>query len=120
MLEDTIVLYRSQSLDPDGKVRLNRIVKVYFSNKGKLVISGCDIGTFVEGHIGDSDYEYWIIVQEDELNKVSLLLHVPETDLLPGILNKLKENFGDKSECFELIRGFFDEYGIKYEFGTWR
>lgn len=73
--------------------------------EGKFVISGQDIGDLPEEHFGDSDYEYVVVVPEDQKDKVLLAL-----------MEKLYH--GDTmvvSAFMELLKS----KGIQYEFGSW-
>ena len=53
-----------------GKSYLDAVIR----ENGDLVLSGQDLGEFVEQVWGDWDYEYWVTVNSDD--KDSVLLHL--------------------------------------------
>lgn len=73
--------------------------------EGRFVISGQDIGELPMEHFGDSDYEYWVVVPEDQKDRVLLAL-----------IEKLYSgNSRIVSEFMELMK----LKGIPFEFGSW-
>ncbi len=73
--------------------------------KGNLVLEGYDIGSFVEEHWGDSDYEWWITIKSEDKDRVLLLL--------------LQQVFGDKGKRFSSDAGFREwlkANGVESEF----
>jgi hypothetical protein len=72
--------------------------------EGKFVLSGQDIGELPKERFGDSDYEYWVVVPQDQKDR-----------LLPTLMEKLYSgNSKVVSEFMELMK----LKGISYEFGS--
>ena len=77
-----------------AEVSVNLTAEV--NSEGELVLSGQDLGPFVEKMMGDMDYEYWTTVASDQKQKVLVLL--------------LQDAFNDLLE----LRSWFKSAGIEY------
>jgi hypothetical protein len=80
-------------------------IDVEVDENENVVLSGQDVGKAPKEFWGDSDYEYWIIVNRDQ------------KDLL--LLSLIEKNFGGTHEAFSKFREFLIERGIPYEYGSW-
>lgn len=49
-------------------------IDVEMTQEGNLLFSGQDIGEAPESFFGDSDYEYWLMVEEEQKDRVLLAL----------------------------------------------
>ncbi len=74
-------------------------------DEGRFVISGQDIGDQPEKHFGDSDYEYVVVVPQEEKDRVLLALieklYCGDTKVVSAFMDLMKSK------------------GIRYEFGSW-
>ena len=70
-------------------------------DEGNLVLEGYDTGELVREWWGDSDYEYWLKVADDDKDTVLLWL--------------IKERFKDDSEFKEWL----NSKGIPNQFQSW-
>jgi hypothetical protein len=75
------------------------------NDKGSVVLSGQDLGKAPEEFWGDSDYEYWIIV--DQQQKDHLLLSL------------IKDKFGGNAQAFSNFQDYLINEGIPYDFDSW-
>jgi len=80
-------------------------IDIEIKDTGEVLMSGQDVGKAPEEYWGDSDYEYWLYVSQE--NK----------DLL--LLSLIKKVFGGSSEAFSKFREFLIEYKIPYQFDSW-
>jgi hypothetical protein len=80
-------------------------IDIEIKDTGEVLMSGQDVGKAPEEYWGDSDYEYWLYVSQD--NK----------DLL--LLSLIKKLFGGNSDAFSKFREFLIEYNIPYKFDSW-
>lgn len=80
-------------------------IDVEINNKGNVVLSGQDLGKAPEEFWGDSDYEYMIVVKQEQ------------KDLL--LLSLIEEKFGGNAQAFSNFRDYLIKKGIPYEFGSW-
>ena len=80
-------------------------IDIEIKETGEVLMSGQDVGKAPEEYWGDSDYEYWLYVSQE--NK----------DLL--LLSLIKKMFGGNSEAFSKFREFLIEYKIPYQFDSW-
>ncbi len=77
-----------------------------FNDAGHLIISGQDMGPSVEMFWGDSDYEYYLSISNEDVNKLCLVL--------------LKEGFNSISPLgFSEVRELCKENNINTEFNYW-
>lgn len=76
-------------------------LEVKIDDDGKLVFEGHDLGEIPEKYWGDSDYEYWLIIDEDYKDTILLWL--------------IKERFRNDSEFKEWL----NEKGIPSQFYSW-
>jgi len=98
--------------DSNSKVRLYEsrgetsiFIDVEIKETGEVLMSGQDVGKVPEEYWGDSDYEYWLYVSQDQ------------KDLL--LLSLFKKMFGGSSNAFSKFREFLIEYQIPYQFDSW-
>lgn len=93
-----------------------------------LVIEGYDCGEFVRNFQGDSDYEYWVIVQESEKRK--LLDTLLENGYGRGcwqvwvsddtrLLYAVKARFRGINEVISEIQKYCAEIGVRAEFHSY-
>ena len=71
------------------------------SEKGDLVVDGCDAGELVEEMFGDWDYEYWLTIPEKF--KDTIMLHL------------IKDRFSSVHE----IEKWLDQLEIPSEFSSY-
>ena len=77
-----------------------------FNDAGHLIISGQDMGPSVEMFWGDSDYEYYLGISSEDVNKLCLVL--------------LKEGFNSISPLgFSEVQELCKENNINTEFNYW-
>jgi len=98
--------------DPDIKIT----IETYFNGEW-LIMEGYDIGKRVEEAWGDSDYEYAIGVNQEELKKLYPLMNVPIGDK-DGLLKAIANKFNTKT-CYSEYIDFLDKNGIKAEGFSW-
>jgi hypothetical protein len=108
---DKVVLYAMQN---EG---IKVTIEAYFDEWGNLVIEGYDIGKTVEEFLGDSDYEYTTTVAFAEVEKLYILLNLPEDDRTV-LLNYLKSRFNTNA-CYSELIGFLDKNKIKHGGFSW-
>ena len=80
---------------------------------GELIISGDDLGPYVEEVWGDSDYEYWYHFDRKNTEKLLEVIHGvedPETALL--------HSFSGEGGC-RAMREICKEYEIQYRFDSY-
>lgn len=109
-LMDSIILYNYKTTE------ISVTIEASFKDD-KLIIEGYDIGKRVEECWGDSDYEYSLTIQGNEVVKLYHLLQVKEGDresLLKVVAGKFNTN-----SCFSDFRDFIDRNGIKSEGFSW-
>ncbi|NHJ12924.1 MAG: hypothetical protein EAX95_04570 [Candidatus Thorarchaeota archaeon] len=75
------------------------------NDEGSLVLSGQDVGEAPEKHFGDSDYEYWVVVKEEQKDRVILAL--------------IEKTYGGNSKAVSEFMDLMKSKGIPYEFDTW-
>ena len=80
-------------------------IDVEIDKEGDLVLSGQDLGKVPEEYWGDSDYEYAIVVNQDQMNNL--------------LLSLIKEKFGGNAQAFSNFREYLIKESIPYEFGSW-
>ncbi len=80
-------------------------IDVEIDEKGAIIMSGQDLGKAPQEFWGDSDYEYWITINEEQ--KDTLLLSL------------VHQFFGGTHEAFSKFREFLNERDIPYEFDSW-
>ena len=81
-------------------------IEANFDNSGNLVISGAAIGPSVESFWGDIDYEYFLSVYKQDMEKLFLLL--------------LKESFNSNEALdFTKIKKICEANEIKAVFDYW-
>ena len=73
--------------------------------EGRFVLSGQDIGDLPKEHFGDSDYEYWVVVPQDQKDRVLLAL--------------MKKLYQGDSKVVSAFMELLKSNGIPYEFGSW-
>jgi hypothetical protein len=82
-----------------------------------LVIEGYDIGKTVEEAWGDSDYEYSLTIQPQEVEKLYPLLDVELFDK-QGLLYAIEARFNTNT-CYSEFRSFLDKNNIKAVGFSW-
>ena len=97
---------------PGSRIRLYEergetsiFIDVEINDKGSIVLSGQDLGKVPEEFWGDSDYEYWIVV--DQKQKDNLLLSL------------IKDKFGGNAQAFSNFKDYLIKEGIPYDFDSW-
>lgn len=80
---------------------------------GKLTLSGQDLGGFVEDTFGDSDYEYWYSLNEQDTKKFFELICKTGTPQ-----EALKANFSGIDGCSR-FREYCKNNGIECEFSNY-
>lgn len=80
---------------------------------GRLMISGQDLGRFVEKIWGDSDYEYWYNFSREETDK---LLRAINGKKNPA--KALLREFSGESGCMRMSE-LCEANGIEYEFSSY-
>ena len=73
--------------------------------EGRFVISGQDIGDAPEKQFGDSDYEYVVVVPQDQKDRVLLAL--------------MEKFYGGDTKVVSAFMDLLKSKGIQYEFGSW-
>ncbi len=81
---------------------------------GRLKIEGQDIGKNVENFWGDTDYEYYYTLSENDTSKLHEVLNEISNQNLT-LLEQIKLNFSGTEGCRN-FREFCEEHSIKYEF----
>ena len=71
------------------------------SEKGDLVVDGCDAGELAKEMYGDWDYEYWLTIPEKFKERI--------------MLNLIKDRFSSVHE----IKKWLDQLGIPSEFSSY-
>ena len=107
---ERVTLYHYES--PDIRVT----IEAYFRDEW-LMVEGYDIGSRVEEIWGDSDYEYALGVNPEELQKLYPLLNVEPGDkeaLLQTIAGRYNTNY-----CYSEFMNLLTENGIKAETFSW-
>ena len=81
-------------------------IKATFGEEGHLLISGQDMGPLVEQWWHDDDYEYFLWVTKDDVQKFTLLC--------------LKEGFNKIGKMtFDGLMDICKENNINYKFDSW-
>jgi len=91
-------------------------VEAYFREEW-LMVEGYDIGSRVEEVWGDSDYEYALGVNQEELQKLYPLLNVDQGDK-EALLSAIAERYHTNS-CYSEIMNLLNQNGIKAETFSW-
>ncbi|TFG29462.1 hypothetical protein EU527_15815 [Candidatus Thorarchaeota archaeon] len=73
--------------------------------EGSLIISGQDIGEIPLEHFGDADYEYWVVVPENQKNRLLLVL--------------LKSIYSENTKLVTSFINLLKTHNIQYEFGSY-
>jgi hypothetical protein len=108
---DKVVLYSHKNED------IKVIVEAYFDDLGNLVVEGYDIGKTVEEFLGDSDYEYSSTIAPHEVDKLYLVLGIPQ-GAKKELLTCLQSRFNTNT-CYSELRDFLDQNKIKHEGFSW-
>jgi hypothetical protein len=107
---ERVTLYHFE--DPEIKIT----VEAYFKDEW-LMVEGYDVGEKVEKIWGDSDYEYAVGVNREELKKLYPLLDVPvgnREDLLAAIAARFNTN-----NCYSEFVNLLNANKIKAEAFSW-
>jgi len=75
------------------------------NDKGSVVLSGQDLGKAPEEFWGDSDYEYWIVVEQQHKDHL--------------LLSLIKDKFGGSAQAFSNFQDYLTKEGIPYDFDSW-
>lgn len=100
-MDDSVLRVRIFEYRGDTSV----FIDAEINDQGDLVLSGQDIGKGPEEYFGDSDYEYWAVVKEEQKDRVLIAL--------------LEELFGGNSKAVTAFIQLMKSKGIPYEFDTW-
>jgi hypothetical protein len=107
---ERVTLYHYQ----DTEIKIT--VEAYFKDEW-LMVEGYDVGEKVEKLWGDSDYEYAVGVNREELKKLYPLLNVPVGNR-EGLLAAIAARF-NSSYCYSEYVGLLNQNGIKAEAFSW-
>lgn len=91
---------------------------IYFNEKHQLIFEGYDVGKTVEDLIGDLDYEYFYIIEWDEVKKLMSLLNINSKDKLT-ILKGIKERF-QGNDAYSKFGNFMRAHQIIFQQMIWR
>ncbi len=89
------------------------LMEIYFNEKGQLRFDGQDIGKYVEGVSGSSEYEYFYNIEPAEANKFYEIFMLNDGDHA-GLLGAIKKDFG-VNKAFTLFGEFMLAHNIKHE-----
>jgi len=92
-------------VDVDLDNRNHTRIDVEITDEGLLVLSGQDVGETTEKYWGDEDYEYWLVVQAPDKDRVLLAL-----------IDKL---FRGNPTLVSELKGVLDEEGIPSTFASY-
>ena len=84
---------------------------------GDLIVEGYDIGKVVEECWGDSDYEYSITVEKENVVLLTRALGIHtqnEREILQAIAGRFNGN-----KCFSELGDFLSENNIEYKGFSW-
>ena len=84
---------------------------------GDLVVEGYDIGKTVEEAWGDSDYEYGMTVEKENVGLVAKALGI-DTQAEWDILHAIAERFNG-NKCFSQFGDFLRKNNIEYKGWSW-
>ena len=101
--------------------------------EGNLVLSGCDIGKAPKDWFGDSDYEYWLVVQASDKNRVFSILHglaggeeqfrpaedVSEEERDWRLLALIEKLYRGDLRVVSSFRDLLTANGVRFEFSTY-
>ncbi len=80
-------------------------IDVEIDDNGNVFMSGQDVGEAPKKFWGDSDYEYWTIVKQEQ------------KDLL--LLSLIKDKFGGNAKAVSNFNDYLTKEGIPYEGGSY-
>ena len=100
--------------------------------KGNLLLSGQDIGKAPEAWLGDSDYEYWLVVAASDKERVlSILLgqvaggqqlrpasNASQDEKNWALLTVIAKKYGGDQRVVSALFDLLKANGIRYEFHT--
>ncbi len=109
-----------KTLYEDKREGLHVVITAEERESGALVIAGYDVGEIVKSIRGDSDYEYYLSVNKDEVQK---LMHKISTEQgiapnFPALLDWLAARYDDEY-CFSKIQALLKDVGVEAEFSCW-
>jgi len=92
-------------------------MEMYFTEQGKLVFDGYDIGKSVSEFWGDSDYEYKYTIEQNGVAKLFHLFGLPNSDRAL-LLREIKKRFGE-NDAYSKFGDFLRENDIDFDSFTW-
>ena len=99
---------------------LDVIITAQKSDTGGLIIAGYDVGEVVKSIRGDSDYEYYLSVNKEEVQK--LISKISTRDgIAPNfsaLLDWLAAHYHDE-DCFSKIQALLKALEVEAEFSSW-
>lgn len=101
-----------------GEVEVH--LSAYLGESG-LVIAGQDFGELVERLFHDTDYEYWVYVDWDDVPRVDTLLRTElEAEQGPSVLELLRIAWDEeKFETDVDFRNWLNKHGISSRFASY-
>jgi hypothetical protein len=105
----------------------SRFIDVSIDTAGQLMMSGVDIGEAPLAFYGDSDYEFWVVVEPGHKGRVrEALLAVRDRDAprfrLRGdalLLALIEERYKGDPHAVDGFKTFLREHDIPLDFGSW-
>jgi hypothetical protein len=105
----------------------SRFIDAVIDAAGRLTVSGQDIGKAPLEFWGDSDYEFWVVVEPEHTGKVrEALLAARDRDAprlrLRGdalLLALIEERYRGDPQAVDGFKEFLRERDIPFDFGSW-
>lgn len=109
-----------KTLYEEKRKGLHVVITAEERDGGALVIAGHDIGEVVKSIRGDDDYEYYLSVNKEEVQKLMQKISTAEgiAPTFPALLDLLAARYDDEY-CFSKIQVLFKEMGVEAEFSCW-
>jgi hypothetical protein len=109
-----------KTLYEEKREGLHVVITAEERNGGALVIAGHDLGEIVKSIRGDDDYEYYLTVSKDEVQKLIHKISTTEgvAPNFSALLDWLAARYNDEY-CFGKIQELLKEMGVDAEFSCW-
>lgn len=109
-----------KTLYEEKREGLHVVITAEERDGGALVIAGHDVGEVVKSIRGDSDYEYYLTVNKDEVHKLMHKISTTEgiAPNFPDLLDWLAARYNDEY-CFSKIQELLKGMGVEAEFSCW-